>query len=186
MAERPTQELVRWRKGDGLTAKRLNKTVDAVNRIVGGVRPPRQTVSAPLSAGAPGKSSKQGPIVAQFKVVSVEDDFLVCNDYDGLAASDVTTLVAKPYLLRRTPFDLLTRDGVEFIYGDAVERIAFDGEGTSETQRITPSYVAGDIIYAVRNIVGKTDVDDTDTESDDKLDWLDLNVDGRSWAEVVA
>lgn len=173
----PIRELRRWKKGESLKARKLNEPVDAINRISGGVRPPRQRMggSRPVN---PESLSK----VQQFKVVSVQGDYLVCNPYDSLAAAtNQTVLVAKPYLLRQTPFDGSSRDGVTYTYTDGTQRSADDGSET-ETQLITPSYVSGDIIYAIRNISGKTDTYDTLSLI---IEWLDLNVDGRSWAEQV-
>ena len=122
-----------------------------------------------------------GSIVRQFRVKSVGNDHITCRTWDGTTEGDTDVKVAKPYLLRRTPFDGETRDGITCTYSSACERQASDGVDT-EDQVIVDSYIADDIIYAIRVIVGGTDT----TVSDEDIMWLDLNVDGRYWAKVYA
>lgn len=181
MRERPPKDIDRWKRGDVLTARRLNETVDTVNRILPGVRPPRQTFSTPLLS--PSGTASGGVIVQQMKIVAVGNNFLECNPYDGLSVDTETSiLVAKPYLLRRAPFEDNGRDDLTFTYTDGSTRTASNGSDT-EDQVITPSYVAGDVIYAVRGVVGGTDVENTSATDDPPVEWLDMNVDGRSWAK---
>jgi hypothetical protein len=114
MADRndPIREVRRWRRGNTLTAKHLNEPVDAINRISGGVRPPRQ-----VSAGGRPVPNGSTTKIQQFKVVSLSSDVIVCKPYNSLTStSGALVLVAKPYLLRQTPFDGLTRDGVTYTY----------------------------------------------------------------------
>jgi len=175
-ANAPIRDVRRWRRGDKITDKRLNEGVDAINRIVGGVKPPRQ-----VAAGGRPTVGSSGAKIEQLKVVTIGDDLLVCVPYDSLSAdTENPFLVAMPYLLRRTPFDGLERDGITYTYIGSTSRDATDGSDT-ERQLITPSYVAGDIIYAARNITGKTDVRDI---NDVVIEWLDINVDGRAWAKA--
>lgn len=112
-------------------------------------------------------------------VVTHQNDHLECT---LLADDAIEVLVAKPYLLRRTPFDGLTRDGIEYTYSSASARIADDGD--EENQVIVPSYVAGDVIYALRGIedgVLLTVQSGDDAGAD--LNWIDMNLDGREWAK---
>jgi len=117
----------------------------------------------------------------QFRVQSVGNDHITCHTWDGTTEGTVDVKVAKPYLLRRTPFDGETRDGITYTYSSAVEREADDGADT-EDQVIVDSYIEDDIIYAIRRISGGTDV----TVSTVDLQWLDLNIDGRYWAKKAS
>lgn len=109
----------------------------------------------------------------QFRVKSVYADLLVCRTWDGADEGGEDVLVAKPYLLRRSPFDGQTRDGISYAYTSHFERTATLDEET-EDQVIVPSYVEDDLIYGISNIEGGTNV--TNAE------FLDINADGRAWA----
>ncbi|MDP1711946.1 MAG: hypothetical protein Q8K86_05765 [Candidatus Nanopelagicaceae bacterium] len=97
---------------------------------------------------------------------SENGDYLNVSTVSG---SDVYA-VLKPYMLRRTPFDGLTRDGIYYTYLTDNERTAENAGSETEDQVIVPSYVAGDEILAVWGIV-------------DGYPLVDLNVDARAWAK---
>jgi len=118
-------------------------------------------------------------LIVQLVIVSVEDDHLVCHSWDGETAGNTDILVAKPYLLRRTPFDGGERDGVSYDYTSSIQRTATK-DATTETQVIVPTYVADDVIYAARFTDGGTDVVDDDYQ---RVSMIDMNVDGRAWAK---
>jgi len=129
----------------------------------------------------PGGQSESGVALAQFKVKTHTGDFLVCRLYDsaasGSGSGDSGTFdvwVAKPYLLRRSPFSGQTRNGVTYTYDSASARSGTTG-GTAQQEAITPSYQVDDIIYGFKNINGEADVTD--------CHWVDVNCDGRSWAK---
>ena len=155
-------------KGDKLTAATVNEIIGAVRRVQGGVKPPQQV--------KPTASPQSN--VRQFEVVGVRTDYLICNAFDGTNAG-AEFAVAMPYLLRRTPFDGSSRNGISYDYTSATARTATQ-DTTTETQVIVPSYVAGDIIYGVKGVIGGTDTYDAD---DAAVEWLDMNVDGRAWAK---
>ena len=117
--------------------------------------------------------------IKMFKVVTVYGDYVSCKTWDGTTLGTTKINIAKPYLLRRTPFHGLSRDGISYNYTSNIARTATQG-ATSESQVIVPSYVANDIIYAAQGVNGGVDV----TVSGTKLLWLDINVDGRAWAKV--
>jgi len=116
-----------------------------------------------------------------FKVVSVEVDYIVCHAWDGETEGQEAVLVALPYLLRMTPFDGQTRDGITYDYDSEITRTATKDADT-EDQVIVPSYIAGDVIFAATGIIGGTDATGPNSEV---LDRQDLNVDGRAWAKVA-
>lgn len=109
-----------------------------------------------------------------FRVKSwLDDDHLVCRTWDGDAEGDTDILVAKPWDLRRTPFDGLTVNGIAYTYDTAIRREANDGE-TTEWQVITPDYYEDAEIYAAK---GRT------TVVIDETRLSRLSLDTRAWAE---
>ena len=119
-----------------------------------------------------------GAIVKQFKIKSIDGDFLVCNSWDGTNQGTDDINIAKPYLERRTPFDGETRGSFDYTYSDDVTRES-DDSSTTEDQTITPDYIVGDVVYAVRGVEGGTDVEDDDGNA---VVWLLLHSE-RSFSE---
>jgi len=170
-----------WRRGDPITATKLNQPVDAIRQLRGAVAPPRQVFDDVAAALA-------SPVY-QYKVVSTHGDYLIAEAHTGVPTAETDsprTRIAVPYLLRRTPFDGLSRNAISYTYTSDTERTATDADDDTESQQITPDYVAGDIIYAVRAPQGGTGVTITNAAGDTvALEWLDLNADGRAWAQVT-
>lgn len=101
-------------------------------------------------------------------------DFFSCN-VDGESG---LVRVAKPYLLRVSPFDGLTVNGVRYDYFDGQLRQArLPGISSNyvEDQAITPSWQFLETIFVTKNPEGGTGVP--------TADYLDINADGRCWAE---
>ena len=168
--------LNRWEKGQAIRARTLNEVVDEVNRIGKGVNAPAQK-----SSDSKGKSAAS---MRQFKILSIEADHLICNTFDGTAQGTENFKVAKSYLLRQTPFDGETRAGLSYVYSASTTRVATLVE--TETQVVVPSYVVSDIIYAAKQVKGGVGVTVTTDGVTEKLEWLDLNIDGRAWAKQTA
>ena len=168
MAEKLLTQIPQWKKGDPLSAVNLNRTVDELNRRSSGVEPPKQM------------KPEAGIVVRQFRILpgGVGDDHLVCEAFDGTSASGSAVLIAKSYMLRKTPFHNLSRAGVSYVYTDPVTRTATLNQDV-ETQVIVPDYRAFDVIFACRNMLGGSGV----TVSDSKVLWVDMNFDGRAWAK---
>lgn len=135
-----------------------------------------------------------------FRIRQVKPDYLVCNGYSvtfdasGNATASIEstdTLIAKSYKLRTTPFNGQSVGGVQYTYDLSLfpkgDTRTATFQQVSETQLVTPDYVigfggsySGDLILAIKNPQGGTGVkDSTNTE----IEWLDLNCDGRVWAE---
>ena len=172
MAENPKKRLTPWRRGDLPSASHLNEGIQAIERIVGGVVPPQQVFpDIPQAASISGR---------QYRVKSVQDDHLVCREWDGTVEGAGDVKVAKPFLLRKTPFDTLTRNGITFAYTSSTERTATeDSSGDIQNQIIVSSYQVDDLIYVIGNVAGGVDTQD---ENSVDLTRLDLNVDGRAWS----
>lgn len=128
-----------------------------------------------------------------YEVVSESGDYLMCARVASLNATQqpvpvtpeegqAETLVKvwKPWLLRQTPFDGLTRDGIGYVYDSAAIRVATPTGGDeedAETQYVTPYYSArdggqaGELLYAIPV-----------TPSEEAGDMIDINTAGRCWA----
>lgn len=139
-----------------------------------GVGPPRQAM-ARVGGGAAVSAT------AQFKLTQSAGafpDHLVCRTWDGATQGDEDVLVAKPWLLRRTPFDGQRYGGIDYVYSTPTQRAATLGEET-EHQIIIPRYIVGDILKADKGIEGGTGV----VVSNTKLEW-EARYESRAWAAV--
>ena len=115
----------------------------------------------------------------RFRVKSESNDYLVCRTWDGTTEGSTDVLVAKPYLLQRTPFHGVAvtypnAQVITYTYAAAYERTA-DDTVDSETQIVTPRYFVDEEIIGIAVPRGGTGVDD--------CDWMDLNTAGRHWAK---
>jgi hypothetical protein len=122
-----------------------------------------------------------GASAIAFIIVEEFDDYLECTDPDG-----ETVNVAKPYLLRKEPFDGLSVDydnpqstqSVTYTYdNDYVDRREADDGTSTETQRVTPEYYVGEEILGISCEVELTNADLT-------CAYVDLNTGGRCWAAL--
>lgn len=161
-------------KGEKLSARKWNELAEAINRPFSGVALPRQ-VRRKTKAGS-------GIEVQQMKVAAIGDDYITCVTFNGTETGEEEITVAKPYELRRTPFDGESYNGIEYTYSDDVTREADDGS-TTETQVIVPEYVVGDVIMAMRNITGGTGLVITMPDgTEEEIEWIEMNS-ARAWAK---
>lgn len=169
-SDRPTKRIQPIRKNERLTGKRLSEPIDAVNRIAGGINPITQIL----------KSGKSKAIsIGRFRIMDASpSDYLVCRETDGTAIGTRDIYVARPTLLR----NMSSRDGVDFSYSNSQTRTANNGADT-ESQVIVASYLAGDEIFAMRGILRGSGVY-SDPGRIRKVEWIDLNLDGRYWAQT--
>ena len=112
----------------------------------------------------------------QLVVKSVGADHLVCRTLDATGTEGTSDVyVLKPWLLRRTPFDGLSVNGVSYSYSTNSYRTA----GGEEEQEITQEYYADCVIYAM-------DIDvSVDVGGGIYCAAVDVNVDGRAWCKVA-
>lgn len=174
MSSNQTRLARRHQQGERLSAKKLNELVDVSNRIIrdGGYYP-QQVI--------PTAGSKKKSITKQYKIASIEGDYLVCNPFNGVETGLESIKVAKPPLLRTS---LASRDELTFSYSDNQTRVADDGSNT-ETQVVVPSYVVGDVIYAKNNIVGGTGVSVVVNGAVTPIEWI-IDGDSRAWAKQAS
>lgn len=104
---------------------------------------------------------------------------------DGSVDTSKEIWVAKPYLLRQTPFDGKTRGGISYTYSTPVKRTASNG-AVSQEEIIIPKYVAGDIITARRGmptlVTNNGEIGGNAVTQ--KLIW-EAYYEGRAWAREV-
>lgn len=155
--------------------KRYDEISRATNRVLG------------MPVETPQQSRRNIPTseLIRFVVKSVSDDHLVCRTWDGTNEGTVDIKVAKPYILRRTPFHgkTLTVNGntLTYSYASGTQRTVTKSGG-SETQIIVPGYVAtgsgyqGNQVWAARCDAGVT-------VSGETVFLVDVNIDGRMWAK---
>jgi len=186
----PRNPLRVWRKGDQLSARHLQESVDAINTLVRGV---------PISSQINGLRIPN--ILQQFRLKEVKDDHLVCVSWDGETEGEEIN-VAKPPLFRKNVYDFATNGGktrtlpsgkeIKYTRLNVQKRKGEDvtDDEDTEVQVIVPAYIVDDIIYCVKGIRGGTDIavpeDANQTNSpDEQLFWLDWNDDGRAWAKAT-
>lgn len=126
----------------------LNRLVKVVNTGVEG-------------SSMPGGLTFYATVALEVKTLNAST--LTCVDPGAAAEQD-----AREYTVELPPtFTEASREGVAYVYTDINNRTA---DGT-ETQRLTPTYVVGDIIRAAYRL-----------EGDGSL--IDMNIDGRQWAKL--
>lgn len=123
--------------------------------------------------------------VVMFSYLDTDGDVIIANSVDAQvdpAVIHVSSLyyIAKPE--RHRP-SILTRGGHTYVYTTDFERTDTLG-GNAETQVLTPDYVAGDFLYAMRvsNMTGVF-YDPLGGAALAPVEWIQVNVDGRAWAQ---
>jgi hypothetical protein len=159
-----------WREGDRQGAAKLN-------RLVSGVVRARPATPVPASRVELGRLSG----LMQVRLVEHQADVVIVEPWDGAEAGE-SFAAAKPYLLRTSPFDGGSWNGVSYSYASVSARTATLG-GDSEDQVIVPAYVPGDLLYVARLGAGGSSVTD---DAGAPVDWIDLNLDARAWAKAAA
>lgn len=155
-------QLRRWSRGQPLDHRQLNEPVEAINRMMAGVGPPRQVM--PSVAGTPSIAARVGRVLLAMEA-GVTDDHLVCRAVDSDPAAYVPILVAKPQFLRKTPWDGQTRDQVRYVYDveDSTQRTAYDvndlpgipeAERNKRTETISPQYLIDDELVSMPLLTG--------------------------------
>lgn len=133
-------------------------------------------------------SSAAGSSVTQYRLKSVQNDYLVCRLFDGTTEGDDDVSIAKPFELRYTgwhgvtityPLESVigTSQAVTYSYQTSTYRIA----NTTEHQGIRPIYVPNQSIIYAASVTNGTGVSDTTGE----ISLIDLNVAGRAWAKIA-
>jgi len=126
----------------------------------------------------------QTSVVRRFLVESEQDDYLTCSDTYGK-----TVYVAKPLMLRKTPFDGLEIDDVTYAYTDSTTRTA-----NNRPEVLHPEYMPEtEYILAVRFPSGvynpimsqsaepELELSLVKDPHERRIEWQDINAAGRTW-----
>lgn len=177
-----------WKQGDPILARDLSAMADQVFRVIEGGRGIQvnkmgnSVIVSSTGQRGRGGGVTAGSLVRFAKVLSVSNDHIRCRFWEPATNIDGDNInVAKPWMLRRTPFDGLTinyDDGTSVTYAYSAEAVRTGTVGAVvETQNLTPNYYQGE---PLRLNSGATDVVIGDT----RLVWEDANTCGRFWARV--
>jgi len=170
----PLVKTPRFKPGDPLRADDLNLIVKSiVKRFSGDKGLDVKLVADQIIFSLAGQDPRT-PIGRQMQVQSDQGDYLICRTLDAagnVGTGDVNVL--KPWILRRTPFEGLTVNGVSYTYSANGTR---EANGT-ETQLITQDYFTGaEITVLELNVIVELT-----TGIFTKL--IDMNDSGRKWCE---
>ncbi len=142
----------KWLEGEPVSASKLEELRDGLDRLIEGTDP--RQVAGDLA---------QQPQVFQGEIIGLAGDYITVVEYrvyvgGGIVRGTQAINVAKPWLLRRTPFDGLSRDGVSYVYTADQTRTATAGPNV-RVEHVTPGYLIGDIVYCLRTILNATAVE---------------------------
>ena len=170
-----TRTLRPWREGEGVSAARLDTQRDALERLNAG----NELTQFPDQL-APFRQVFQ----ARIQELPTFPDLIIVRPYivyaDGTSVIGPQNIgVAMPWLLRRTPFDGQTWQGVTYTYTSNQQRnaVLVSDPGTVYVEHITPNYAVGDVLHCARLCEGGTGVGDESA----MINCIDLSV-GRAWA----
>lgn len=128
--------------------------------------------------------------VALLELVEVGYDYLICRGHDPNTGDFMDSVaVAKPYPLQRTPFDGVTLNvgglSVTYTYASQVDRRTASSPGEeSEVHLVTPDYIVGEIITAIRAEVAGGDNTGLADVDGNEIEWVEIGG-GRVWAVEV-
>lgn len=122
-----------------------------------------------------------GSEIQQFKLKSVQGDYITCRSWNGTSEGSSDVFIAKPFRLRRDPFDQQTivfpTYTASYSYTNNTQRTETIS-GVNEEQVVIPVFNPNfDIIYAI-----DCDGLNISTVDDEPISLIDLNLDGRAWA----
>ncbi len=178
-------DLPPWSPGDTITAARLNEVQQAPQIVLiggNGIEVEYSGNQVIIKNVAPNTVNAPKTIFAIITFAGVgHDDTVTCNRYNPVTDTQSDqVVVAKPFMLRRFPFDgntitYPTGQAIEYTYSDVdnsayYKRVADDGV-QSVTQVMTPMYFVGEIIRAQGGVNGEGRF------------WEDMNTCGRHWAK---
>lgn len=164
-----------WNRFEPTTFRPANEIVNAFNAVKQTPGPTRQVL--------PGGTASM-LTACQFQLTAMAGDYFEAKVYDGTTQTGSAIKIAKPFQLRRTPFDgeTITELGISYVYNSDTTRTATLDE-EDEEQLVIPKYLVGfSVIFAIKPIVGGTGVTWDNMGQDVPVEWLDLNVDARAWA----
>ncbi len=170
--------------------RKINELIDYIREIsvVNGrnVRTSR-TLNGTLLVGVP-ESLGAGSTVKQYRLKSIEVDFMTCREWDGATEGTQDVHVARSPELRGSPFDgntiAYSSDGDSFsasyVYSSNTKRVKTIS-GEAETQVIIPYYKDDFSVIIGAESENKTGVTDPDGN-----DIYIVEITQRAWAKSTA
>ena len=120
------------------------------------------------------------------RIKQIRGDYLVCREWNGVTETLGDIFVAKPWLLRRTPFVGRNYGGYTYLYTGDQLRTSHQFGLPSEDQKIVPPYLVNDELDILKKpTTAKRIASDADEDGGDSILWLEMSP-TRVWAQVVA
>ena len=120
------------------------------------------------------------------RIKQIRGDYLVCREWNGVTETLGDIFVAKPWLLRRTPFVGRNYGGYTYLYTGDQLRTSHQFGLPSEDQKIVPPYLVSDELDILKKpTTAKRIASDADEDGGDSILWLEMSP-TRVWAQVVA
>lgn len=176
-----TNPLAKIRPGDTFSTVQsgwYNSTIDLINRFQ------QQQLNQ-------GVNKKPSFPYLNYYVGSIFDDYILCKLVGDYGPTTGTIAVAKPFLLRRSPFDGHTIHGLTYAYSDSLTRtVTRVSDSLQELQIVAPTWLLpdgsatptaylGDIIQAAPGPTGLVDANNI------PIGWTEILGDGgRVWSVV--
>ena len=128
--------------------------------------------------------------IHQFVIQEEKESYLICNTLYSNSNREIA--VAKPFIFLPSWYDGRSLGDARYIKTNENTRVGYllSDHYITETQQITPDYLAGEIITALNVRVYEYQADLLDTkiklldENNHNIRFIDLNLAGRCWAMV--
>ncbi len=200
-------------QGMGITdfsARGMNELVDVASRggnltVGDGLQmiKTRRSIDIQLAPAVP-LPLRSAVNIDMYVIDDIAADHYTGRLFDGNSPTDVTVSIAKPFELRRTPFDgkSWTYDfpggdltvSYTYTFGSGISRTVTLSDESTIKETIVPPYkrwnteTKGTVIWAVDQVetgVGIPNNPEDPTSFTEVVSLLDLNVGGRAWAELA-
>jgi len=170
-----------------------NELVDFVREIAPSQSPGSNVIITRTANGTLFRANESKAVesaaISTFRLVRVENDYLVCHAWDFTSEGSEEVVVAKDYEFRVTGWhgqtvryrSELTGGVIDVSYSysstdGGVTRVATSA-GITETQAIRTPFVNGRSVIVAVKLNTNTGVSGAE--------WIDLNTSGRSWAKIL-
>lgn len=118
-----------------------------------------------------------GSSIIPLKIDVIENDYLICNTWDGTTLGTTDIYVAKPYLLQQISHNYPWIDTSSLTTIND-QTVTVEVMSVQFTWQITPPYAEGEVIWAT-----PTTLDDIAISPGVYCSYVDLNTNGHAWAE---
>lgn len=131
---------------------------------------------------SPGSGGTGGGSIQQFRVKTINNNYLTCRTWDGVKDGVMSVNVAKPYLLRHDKAYYPDLANLTTVNAQSVTADPTAAGLPNETWVVSSSYVVDGVIFGCIPVGGVGVIlNNSGGTVTPPLSWLDLNVDGRVW-----